>query len=298
MQILDEWKKNLKNWIYGHKVLSWILGIFAFSRLLSIVLNSKSATTSLLLQILGMIVFLLSVAAIGYLIERIISGLKLRYSHSPKSNLEQIPNEYRIQFETVCDLQNKYNNALRAQSSDLKKLAKQKKAIENPKGKWISMSGGITLHERWIKTPQGQGPLYGVRAEASDNSSVRQRLTVTRMATLGVFSLAAPKAKGSGNAYVTIEGPQISGVAKFSGNNKQAGPKAYALAAKINNAARAAETNENSRRQSMSEISKAMAVLEGNNPELLRLRNQYAQAVASLPSELCSKFPDISDFKP
>ena len=78
--------------------------------------------------------------------------------------------------------------------------------------------------------PQGGGSLIGVKAEAADESGIRQRLTATRMFTMGVFSLAAPKKKGTGNAYVVIEGPQVSGVATIAADKSgNAGPAAFSV---------------------------------------------------------------------
>ena len=114
----------------------------------------------------------------------------------------------------------------------------------------MQRKGGVILYERWIKTPQSEGSLVGVKASAADESSISQRLTVTRMVGLGVFSLATPKRKMLGNAYVVIEGPEVSGVATFSAkNNKNAGPTAFAFAARINNAAREAARVNSERRK-------------------------------------------------
>lgn len=108
--------------------------------------------------------------------------------------------------------------------------------LKDPKGRRLGFCGGIVLWERWIQTPQSEGPLIGVRAEAHDDTSISQRLTVTRMVAFGIFSLAAPKRKTTGNAYVVVEGPDVNGVGMAPD-----GPEAYNFAAVINNAAHAAE---------------------------------------------------------
>jgi hypothetical protein len=64
--------------------------------------------------------------------------------------------------------------------------------LESARGRRLKHPlGGVTLYERWIDTPHGGVPLFGVRASAADHTAVlqSQRLTATRMVTLGVFRL-------------------------------------------------------------------------------------------------------------
>lgn len=112
------------------------------------------------------------------------------------------------------------------------------------------------------------------------------------MLTLGVFSLAAPKKKGLGNAYVVIEGSQVSGVATFPAQgNANAGPAAFSFAAEINNAARAAEAAESTRPQAIENARAALAHAKDNR-DISVAASTYAQAVAALPAEHRSKFTD------
>lgn len=61
-----------------------------------------------------------------------------------------------------------------------------------------------------IYTQSGDGskPLDGVVARIEEGRELESRLTLTRMALLGAFALAAPKRKG-GERFVTIEGPDF-----------------------------------------------------------------------------------------
>ena len=61
-----------------------------------------------------------------------------------------------------------------------------------------------------IHTQSGDGPkpLEGVVARIEEGRELESRLTLTRLALLGVFALAAPMRKG-GERFVTIEGPDF-----------------------------------------------------------------------------------------
>ena len=144
------------------------------------------------------------------------------------------------------------------------------------------------LYERYIETPQGSGPLVGVVATAADASQVVQRLTVTRMIGLGVFSLAAPKKKAVGNAYVVIEGPSVSGVATFSAESS-AGSTAYQFAAVINNAARAAAKDEAERPARIAASAKDLEEALDRS-KVVAAEQLFGEAVAALPSAHRTKF--------
>lgn len=138
-----------------------------------------------------------------------------------------------------------YEKAMAEYDQRIRTAEQHLRIVESPGGYQLARFYGVVLYERWIATPQGAGWLHGAHASAADDSNVTQRLTATRIATLGVFSLAAPKRKGIGFAYVIIEGPHVSGVVTIPANGSApAGPKAFNLAARINNAARSAEQIE------------------------------------------------------
>jgi hypothetical protein len=157
----------------------------------------------------------------------------------------------------------------------------RRELAEAERGRRLARVGGVTLYEHWIHTPQGSGPLAGVKAHAADETSIGQRLTVTRMVTLGVFSLAAPKRTGTGHAYVVIEGPDVSGVATLSGSGSGAGPAGYAFAAKINNAARASERDAPERAETI-ERARALVVRAEERSVVDAAEATYNRAVAEL----------------
>ncbi len=189
----------------------------------------------------------------------------------------------------------KYHEVQKGYDQETKQRARAVALLESQQGATLASLGGVTLYERWVTTPQGSGSILGVHAEAADESSVKQRITATRIVALGVFALAAPKKKGVGNAYVVIDGPHVSGVATMAGgDNQAAGPSAYAFAAKINNAARAAEAAEPTRpaciEQAQADLNHALnygAVLVSDAGQA------YKNLVTQLPPEFAAKFGDV-----
>ena len=191
------------------------------------------------------------------------------------------------------DARRAYRKQTKTRDRRISAATQQLTLAESHEGRRLEQAGGITLYERWIVTPQGSGSLLGVKATAADESSVRQRLTATRMVTLGVFALAAPKSKAVGNAYVVVEGPHVSGVAVIPANgNSNAGPKAFAFAAAINNAARAAEAAEASRPQAIEAARRKLAAAN-DRAELDAAAQAYTAAVSVVPDEYRKHFGDV-----
>ena len=289
-------RNRLLDWAYCHKFTSWFVLITTILNLLALAANSFQAGSSVSALLIDSLTLIVIMAGIGYVIDRAIFALKSRNTRSSKVHSDHVPDEYRQQYQAACSLQAKYNKALKSQSSELKRLARERRTLSSTKGKFITVSGGVTLHERWIKTPQGQGPIFGVRAEVEDHTGVSQRLTATRMLTLGIFALAAPKSSGYGSAYVKIEGPKFSGVASFPNGTMRASQKALALAARINNAARWAEEHEDNRMKTIASIARTMSAIQQGSPELFEMRKELISVVSSLPEELKSEFPEVGDF--
>ena len=77
--------------------------------------------------------------------------------------------------------------------------------------KMVGFSLYIYENEIWVGNPENRGargwPIAGAQAEAIVNGQVTQRLTATRMVTLGVFALAAPKKTGNQTLYLKVCGP-------------------------------------------------------------------------------------------
>jgi hypothetical protein len=179
-------------------------------------------------------------------------------------------------------------NASRTQKKALAAAKKELAELQDPKGRRVAAGGGVQVFQRWVVTPQGSGSIIGVTASAEDNTSINKRITATRLVGLGVFALAAPKKKGGGNAYVVIEGPHISGVATFTGDKQQSvGPKAFALAASINNAARQAASDEPHRPSRITSVKDKISVIE-SAPEIATASLAVHSAIESLPPDLQS----------
>lgn len=88
------------------------------------------------------------------------------------------------------------------------------KAKENPVISILSGDGmlnQIILREKTIihtQSGDGEKPLGGVVARVESGRDLESRITLTRIALIGAFALAAPKRKG-GEKFVSIEGPDF-----------------------------------------------------------------------------------------
>ncbi|NBO55575.1 MAG: hypothetical protein EBU84_13515 [Actinobacteria bacterium] len=214
-------------------------------------------------------------------------SIKSSTTSLPKRKLDD---EEKRLLKEVKLAQKSLRKAQRSSGSDLLKLQRQLANLKDPKGKLVGRGGGVKVFERWIETPQGSGPIVGVSASAEDNTSINKRLSVTRMVTLGVFSLAAPKKSGGGHAYVVIEGPSVSGVATFQGTkNQTAGPQAFKLAATINNTARAAVALVQNLPSQISEVESKIAEAR-LAPAVAAANTRLSDAISVLPEDLKASF--------
>lgn len=88
------------------------------------------------------------------------------------------------------------------------------KAKENPVVAILNGDGMLDqmiLREKTIihtQSGDGEKPLCGVVARIESGRELESRITITRIALLGAFALAAPKRKG-GEKFVSIEGPDF-----------------------------------------------------------------------------------------
>jgi hypothetical protein len=168
------------------------------------------------------------------------------------------------------------------------------KYFADPKDKRIISGGGVVVYERWIQTPQGGGSIIGVSARTDDSTLERQRLTATRMLAFGIFSLAAPKKIRSGHAYVSIEGPEVNGVAVFP-PGKNAGPIAFDFAARINAAARQAKASEKERLVFVKSAKKELKAARRATDDLEAIEIEYQRAIDALAPEEKADFQDIPE---
>ena len=211
--------------------------------------------------------------------------------------VNKVPPELKEAFNMAKERRRDYRSARKHHEKRLAAARQHLSYLENPMGLRLGSAGGVTLYERWISTPEASGSLIGVKATAADESSisVSQRLTLTRMAAFGVFSLAAPKKTTNthGSAYIIIEGPEVSGVGviKASSYNTTPGPAAFRFAAQVNNAAREAAANAPLMPQRIAEARKQVAAAE-TDQEATKAKANYAKAVTALPEPYRKKFRD------
>ena len=78
-------------------------------------------------------------------------------------------------------------------------------------------------------------PLAGLTARVEDSGTLNRRITATRLATIGVFALAAKKKQDDREVYLTIEGNDVAIVrtVQFK-KTPSAGTQAREFAAKLN----------------------------------------------------------------
>lgn len=78
-------------------------------------------------------------------------------------------------------------------------------------------------------------PLSGVVARVEDSGTLNRRMTMTRMALIGPFALAAKKKQDDREVYLTIEGPEVAVIRTVPmKKDKKAGTRAREFAAKVN----------------------------------------------------------------
>lgn len=255
-----------------------VAGLFAVGSISAYVSpTDPSQEITLVALIVTLVVCLLLAAAAVY---PWLTGAVANRPKRPVSEAE------KLQLADVKSARSDLKRAEKTSKRELSKMETELLLLESPQGRRVASGGGVQVYERWISTPQGSGSIVGVNASAEDSTGISKRLTATRMLTLGVFSLAAPKKKGVGHAYVVIEGPEVNGVAVFEGNKSQgAGPAAFELAAAINNAARAAVANEKSRSSRIRELRKQIGI-QKENPVVKQARERLEAALAVLPEDL------------
>lgn len=239
--------------------------------------NSSEEPTPLGAVIFGSLVLL------GVLVGAIQVEMRTQKNAKPKRKLSD---EEKMLMTEVKSAQKNLKVATKTNHKLLKSSRQQLAYLNDPKGKRLASGGGVAVFERWIVTPQGSGSIIGVTATAGDNTSISKRLTVTRMVGLGIFSLAAPKKKGVGNAYVVVEGPNVNGVATFAAkSNQDAGPAAFRLAAAINNAARNSVNIEQNRPDQIRQVQLTISQIEAA-PEVHQAQSRLDEALAKLPDDL------------
>lgn len=101
----------------------------------------------------------------------------------------------------------------------------------------VTTFGYLVLYKDKVKNldpkQKGEYPLAGVSAAIESGEALSKRVTLTRFATMGLFSLAAKKVSG-GESYLLIEGPDFAWTTEVEHGDQ---PKAQKFAAAVRAAA-------------------------------------------------------------
>jgi len=288
--------KSIRKAIAKHQVRSAFLAILALFIVDSLTQVSHSSLAKAVFGVgsfleLALIVFLLA-KLVMYLARRLTSkATKVTKAQIGLARRRRHPSPEYLQAR---DLQQRYRAAWDEYGTEVNAAEATLKYFADPKGKRICSGGGVVVYERWIQTPQGGGSIIGVSARANDATLERQRLTATRMLAFGIFSLAAPKKIRSGHAYVSIEGPEVNGVAVFP-PSKNAGPVAFDFAARINAAARQAQASEKERLVFVKSAKKELKAARRATDDLDAIEIDYQRAIDALSPEERAEFQDIPE---
>jgi hypothetical protein len=126
--------------------------------------------------------------------------------------------------------------------NEIKEAEKELNRLRDPKGKRLHSYRGVTVYERWIATPDGEGPIADTHA--SVDAQISSRITATRLVAIGVFAFAAKKKTGM--VFLSIDNPVLASVVKCPQVDSA---KAHKFAVTVMNAARAATREEATRPQ-------------------------------------------------
>jgi hypothetical protein len=157
-----------------------------------------------------------------------------------------------------------------------KALARATKNLEKARAKKVLGKYGkaVVLYEDSLVTPHGTCALSSdvtasVETEGSLQKYATSRLTATRMLTLGIFSLAAPKKKqhtvDTRALYLAIETPDFSSIVPC---NPNASASVRALAVAIMNAGKQVAALQAQRVQRIADAEQAFESVCARKPEL------------------------------
>jgi hypothetical protein len=103
----------------------------------------------------------------------------------------------------------------------------------------VATYGMLTLYPDRVRSlyakQKGEYPLAGVTAVVESGEALSKRVTLTRFAAMGLFSLAAKK-KSGGESYLLIEGEDFAWTVEVKRGDQA---KAQKFAAAIRSAAKA-----------------------------------------------------------
>jgi hypothetical protein len=157
-----------------------------------------------------------------------------------------------------------------------KGLAAAERSAERARSRQVlGRYGGVVLYEDGLVTPHGTCELTPeIKASVETEGTLQQyatsRLTATRMLTLGVFALAAPKHKrrtvDTRKLYLYIETPEFSSIVPCDPN---ASTRVRSLAVEITNAGRRAGQLQEMRTQRITAAERALEAVRAKEPPAL-----------------------------
>jgi len=198
------------------------------------------------------VILVLAVVVAGVLLLRRRSGGQSDPARAEVRAADQAVKEARSSHErAVRQAQKGLRAAEKARDSEVSRRRKELDGLQDPKGRRVASFHGVTLHERWLTTPHGEGPVAGTNA--SVDSMVSSRITATRLVAMGVFAVA--KKKKTGTVYLSIDNPAFASVVECEPGEDGA---ARDFAAKVTTAARQAALEEGSRPQRIEEAQRAL----------------------------------------
>lgn len=189
----------------------------------------------------------------------------------------------------VRDAQRLLGSAENERAKAIKAAERHLANLQSPTGRRIKGFGGMTLFERFIRTPHGAGSVVGAHAavDTAGNLAVKSRATLTRMAAGGVLlgplgailSLGFKKHKAidTRELYLLVETPEFASVIKC---NPDKGAQARNFAALINTAAAQAAIAESKRPQAIADARTRLESIHADTSTVDAARRGLAQAEA------------------
>jgi hypothetical protein len=177
---------------------------------------------------------------------------------------------WRLADHTIPEEQRALNKATKTYE---KGVAAAERKLEKAKARLVLGSyKGVTLYEDGLVTPDGRCRLTpdikaSVETEGTLQKYATSRLTATRMVTLGIFSLAAPKHKtrtvDTRGLYLLIETPEFSSIVQC---DPDASARVRTLAVAIGNAGKRAAQLQSERERRTAAAERELELARAQEP--------------------------------
>lgn len=207
---------------------------------------------------------------------------------------------YRVDFTTeqrsaikqAVRARRTYRRQVRANDKEIVRLERSLAYMSHPKGDLIAEDGGIIVWSKWIKTPESEGSIMGVRAKVAGASSDQASGSLFA----GLFSenkssTAPATAAGDFQAHIVVNGNGFAGVGVLRGGDvRKVEKNAAELADTINATARSAEAFIPRQPEYIERFTQELEVRRNGGGELLTARNAYIECMAEVPASIRHKF--------